>query len=324
MMAAEWINQGGMNMQEFLITLDIMLPLLLLLLCGYLLRRLHLINDTLSSGMNQLVFKVFLPLLIFNNIRTLDVQNPPDVRLSLFMAAAILAVFALAYLLVPRFFHDPRKSGVMVQGILRTNFAILGTSLMMSMFGQSGMAAFSLAMPVVIPLFNVLAVIALSATGGKTSLKQLLLKIVTNPLIISVVLGGLFLVLHIPLPKAVDNVVGQLANLSSPVSLLVLGASLRWQGVKSNGRELFVTLLFKQLIVPFIMLSIAVLLGFRQIELGVLIILFGAPVAVSSYPMAVAMGGDQDLAAGILVLSTVCSMGTLFLLIYIGKLLAVI
>ena len=311
-------------MQEFLITLDIMLPLLLLLFCGWGLRKLGLMKDQVTSGMNQLVFKVFLPLLIFNNIRTLDLSTPPEMKLSLFMAGSILCIFFAAQTVAPRLVPDLRKSGVIVQAIFRTNFAILGIPLMTSMFGQSGIAAITLGMPVVIPIFNVLAVVALSGTGGKVSVKQLLLKIVTNPLIIAVAVGLVFLLLNLSLPKAADSVANQLANLTSPVSLLVLGASLRWEGVKSNRKELFFTVLIRQLLLPCLMMTIAMLLGFRGTDLGVLIILFGAPIAVSSYPMAVGMGGDKDLAAGLLVLSTVTSMGTLFLLIYVSKLLAFI
>lgn len=311
-------------MQELLITLDIMLPILFLLILGWALRKWGLLKEQVSSGMNQLVFKVFLPLLIFDNIRSLDLSSPPKASLSIFMAASILVIFSIAHFITPRFVPDPRKSGVIVQGISRTNFAILGSALMMNMFGEMGMATFSLAMPIVIPIFNVLAVIALSGTGGKVNVKQTLYKIITNPLILAVVAGLVFMFLKIPLPNAVGKAINQLGSLSSPVSLLVLGASLRWEGVKSNRKELFVTILIRQLFLPCTMIAIAALLGFRDIDLGVLIILFGAPVAVSSYPMAVGMGGDKDLAAGILVLSTVTSMGTLFLLIYLCKLMAFI
>ena len=123
------------------------------------------------------------------------------------------------------------------------------------------------------------------------------------------------------LPHVVDEVCLDVGGLASPVSLLVLGASLKWQGVKDNKRELAVTLVIKQLILPAVMVTLAALLGMRQEALGVIVILFGAPGAVSSYPMAVAMGADGTLAASQLVMTTICSMGTLFALIYVGKVL---
>ena len=310
-------------MQEFLITMDIMLPLLLMLAVGWLLGRMGLIKESIASSMNQLVFRVFLPVLLFNNIRTLNLDEAPGLGFSAYCVFGVLGIFLLAQLIVPRFEHDPRKVGVMVQGIFRSNFAILGVALMTAMYGQSGIAAVTLGLPLVIPLNNILAVIALSS-GNKVNPRALVKNVVTNPLIVASALGGIFLLFKMPLPAVLDNVCGQLANLASPVSLLVLGASLKWQGVKNNSKQLFWTVLLKQLIIPVAMVGLAILLGFHHEELGVMIILYGAPAAISSYPMAEAMGGDGTLAASQLVLTTVFSMGTLFGLIYVGKLMGVL
>ena len=312
-------------MAELMITLEIMLPLLMMLAIGWLIRRVGIMTQQTASGLNKLIFKLFLPVLLFNNIRTLDIATAPGLGFTAYLFLGVLGIFLLAQWIVPRFVHDPRKSGVMVQGIFRTNFAILGVPLMEAMFGQAGMTAVTLALPVVIPLNNVLAVVALSACSGKkASPVQMLKDIVMNPLIIASVLGGVFLALHISLPSTVDKVCNQLAGLASPVSLLVLGASLRWQGMKENKNEILWTVLLKQAIIPFAMLTLAVLLGFRNEELGVMLILFGAPCAVSSFPMAEAMGGDGPLAASQVVLTTIFSMGTLFVLIYLGKLLVLL
>ena len=309
--------------QEFLITMDIMLPLLIMLAIGWLLGRIGLIPDAVASRMNQLVFRVFLPVLLFNNIRTLNIEEAPGLGFSAYCLFGVLGIFLLAQLIVPRFERDPRKVGVMVQGIFRSNFAILGVALMTAMYGQSGIAAVTLGLPLVVPLNNILAVVALSS-DGKTNPLELAKNVVTNPMIIGALLGAVLLFVKVPIPPVIDNVCNQLANLASPVSLLMLGASLKWQGVQDNKKELFWTVLLKQLVIPVVMVGLAVLLGFHHEELGVMVILFGAPAAVSSYPMAEAMGGDGTLAASQLVLTTVFSMGTLFGLIYAGKLLGVL
>ena len=318
-------KKGGDTMAELQVTLEIMLPLLIMLLVGWLSRQSGLIRGETASAMNKLIFRLFLPVLLFNNIRTMDVRSAPGPGFAAYLFLGVLSIWLLAQYLVPRFVHDPRKQGVMVQGIFRTNFAILGIPLMEAMFGQSGMAAVTLALPVVIPLNNVLAVVSLaSCSGQKPSAKKLLRDILTNPLIVASALGGLMLLLRIQLPSVVEKVCSQIGGIASPLSLLVLGASLRWQGVKDNRRELCWTVLLKQAVIPFVMLALAVLLDFRNEELGVMVILFGAPVAVSSYPMAEAMGGDGPLAASQVVLTTIFSMGTLFVLIYLGKLLCVL
>lgn len=309
-------------MAELLVTVDIMLPIFLMLGLGWLLARIGWMKPPVTSGVNSLIFKLFLPVLLFNNIRGLSVTQSPDLSFALYLFFGVLAVFLLAMALVPRFERDVRKQGVMVQGIFRTNFAILGIPLMEAMFGAPGVTMVSLALPVVIPLNNVLAVIALSAPEGrKASPWALIRSMLTNPLIVGCALGGLCLLFRLTLPACVDKTLTQLGALASPLSLLVLGASLHWQGVKDNGPELLWTVLLKQLIIPVAMLIPAVALGFRGEALGVMIILFGAPCAVSSYPMAQAMGGDGPLAANQVVLTTIFSMGTLFGLIYLGKLL---
>ena len=309
-------------MQEFLVTLNIMLPLLLMLGIGWLLRRIGMMTEPVTQGMNKLVFRLFLPVLLFNNVRGLDMDSVPGPGFAAYLFFGVLGIYALAQLIVPRLVKDPRKSGVVVQGVFRTNFAILGVPLMQSIFGQAGMATVTLGLPVVIPLNNVLAVLALLPCGGKADFRSVIRKIVTNPLIIGVALGGICLLCSLTLPSPIDKVCTDLGSLATPVSLLVLGASLRWQGMKDSRRLLTWTLIFKQLIIPFAMAGLAVLLGFRGMELGVMVILFGAPTAVSSFPMAQAMGGDGQLAANTVVMTTVLSMGTLFALIYLCKLAA--
>jgi len=314
----------GVRMQEFLITVEIMLPLLLMMGTGWLMRRTGIVPDALTPALNRMVFRVFLPVLLFNNIRALDLSSLPGLPFSLFCVLGVLATYGLACLLTPRLTNDPRKRGVVIQGIFRSNFAVLGIALMQAMFPDSGLAAVTLALPLVVPLNNVLAVIALSSAEGKVSVSQLIKKIATNPLIIGTLLGVAVLLLKLPLPAVVDKVSKDLASLASPVALLALGASLKWQDMRENRRLLTIMLVLKQLVIPAVMLTLAILLGFRSEELGVLVILFGAPVAVSSYSMAQAMGADGDLAASHMVTTTVFSMGTLFLLIYGCKLLGVL
>jgi len=310
-------------MQELFITMDIMLPLLLMLLLGVVLRKIGWMPEGIVPGMNQLVFRAFLPMLVFNSIRSLDVSASPGLEMTLFITLSIIGVFTVAQLLMPRFFPDPRKSSVMVQGVFRSNFAVLGFGLMSAMYGASGEAAVSLALPIATLLNNVLAVVAFSR-GEKINPLKMLRQVLTNPLIIAAALGVVFLLTGWQLPHVVDEVCLDVGGLASPVSLLVLGASLKWQGVKDNKRELAVTLVIKQLILPAVMVTLAALLGMRQEALGVIVILFGAPGAVSSYPMAVAMGADGTLAASQLVMTTICSMGTLFALIYVGKVLCLL
>ena len=310
-------------MAELQITLDIMLPVFILLALGWLLRRIGLMPGDLPGRLNKLIFSLFLPVMLFDSVRSLETNQAADWGFQLFILLGISGVWLLAMMIVPRFEKDVRKRGVMVQGVFRSNYAILGVPLMEAMFGQKGIAAASLAMASVVFANNVLAVISLSVPSGqKMDVKKIIRSVVTNPLINACAVGAVFMAQCIQLPEPCEKVISQLKNVTTPLSLLVLGASLNWQGVRNNRKELAWTVVIKQAVVPAVLLTLAALCGFRMEKLGVLLIVFAAPCAVSSYPMAQAMGGDGELAAGQVVLTTVFSMATLFVFIYIGKLLA--
>ena len=154
-------------MTELGITCDIMLPMLILLLLGWILRKVNWLSGETAGNMNKLIFRLFLPVLLFNNMRSMSSAGAPDPKYLIFLFVSVAGIFIAAFLLVPKFVKEPAKQGVMVQGIFRTNFAILGIPLMEAMFGETGILIYSLAVPVGIPLNNVLAVVALSAPAGK-------------------------------------------------------------------------------------------------------------------------------------------------------------
>ncbi|MGN0970559.1 MAG: AEC family transporter, partial [Aristaeellaceae bacterium] len=109
-------------MQEFIVTLNIMLPLLIMLGIGWFLRRIGMMDEAVTQGMNKLVFKLFLPVMLFNNIRALDMNNVPGLAFAAYLFLGVLGIFLLARLIVPRLVKDPRQSGVVVQTLFRTNF----------------------------------------------------------------------------------------------------------------------------------------------------------------------------------------------------------
>ena len=313
------------RMAEFTITLNILLPVFLQMGLGQLLRRVGWLPIDLARRINRLIFRFFLPILVFNNMRGMSGGSGLDGSYAVFVFIAMTAVFAVAMLFVRRLEKDPLKRGVIVQGIFRANLAVLGIPLMQGMYGTLGAEMIAVTLPLVLPINNVLSVVALSAwSKAQPRPRDILKSIMTNPLILACVAGGVFMLTGWQLPALLDKVATQVGNVATPLALIVLGASLEWKGLRDSRRELFWTVLLRQAVIPAIMVTAAYFLGFRGVYLGVIVVLFGAPNAVSSYPMADAMGCDGTLAASMVVLTTVFSMGTLFALIYVGKLLAVL
>lgn len=312
-------------MDSLLTSISTVTPVLLQLTIGWLLRKLKWLREETTHNLNDLIFLFFLPVLLFNNIREMDLTTGISGGFPLAMGLALTSVFMVSYLAFPFIEKDPQKEGVMVQAMFRTSFSIMGIPLLSHMYGARGTAAATIVLPVLIVLNNIYAVIALSRHSGKRiSIRRMVIHMVTNPLIISSALGLFFLWLNIRLPAPVHIGLKQIGAITSPLALIVLGASLKWQGVKDNGKQLILTVAIRQLLIPAVMFVAAYLLGYRNEHMAVMLVAFGCPVAIGAYPMAVAMGGDAQLAAGQVVLTTVGSMFSFLLLIWAGKALGML
>lgn len=312
-------------MDSLLTSIQVIGPVLLQLSLGWLLRTLLWIKDDTTSNLNDLIFRFFLPVLLFNNIREMDLTMGLSGMLPLTMGIALTAVFLVSYLLFPLIEKDPRKEGVMVQAMFRTSFSIVGIPLLSHMYGEKGTAAATMVLPVLIVLNNVYAVLSLSRHSGKrVSIRRMLLHMITNPLIVSSAVGLLFLWLKIQLPQPIHVGLKQVGGITSPLALIVLGASLRWQGIRDNQKQLIQTLVIRQAIIPAIMFIAACLLHYTKESMAVMLVTFGCPVAIGAYPMAVAMGGDGQLAAGQVVLTTIGSMFSFLFLFWIGMALGLL
>ena len=274
-------------MENFIVSLNVILPLFLTMLLGYILKHLKLFNESSEKSLNTLCFRVFLPILLFNNIYKTELKEEFNPKLLGFAVSSVTVLFMSLLLIIPLIEKDNRRRGVMIQGIFRSNFIIFGLPVVVSLFGENYAGVPSLLGAVVVPLFNALSVVALEIyRGGKVSIKKIAKGVATNPLIISSLMGLLMVLLSIKLPFALEKTIGDLSRLATPLSLMVLGASFKFSTVQGHLKQLIITLLGKLIISPLIFVPLGILLGFREIELVSLIVLFSSPTAVSSYTMA--------------------------------------
>lgn len=307
-------------MENLILSFKVVAPLLILMLLGAFMSGIHIFDDATVKKMNTAVFKVFLPLLIFNNIYNSSIDDIKDIRAALYAAFALAAAFIISAVLICFIEKKPERRGVMVQGICRSNFVIFGVPLCVSLCGEQILGKISVAVTIVIPVINILSVVVLELfRGGKPSLKKTLKGIITNPLIIASVLGLITLVFGIKLPGIIADAAGDIAGIAPPLALILLGASIDLKKVRGNLRALIITVFGKLIALPFIGIFIAVLLGMRGGDLALLIAALASPTAVSSYPMALSMGGDGDLAAQIVAFGTVLCIITVFLWVFMLK-----
>lgn len=316
---------------NFLYSFNAVAPIFLIVLVGVALKRIGFVNDNFLDISEKLVFKIALPIMLFLEVARGSVSELANGSLIAFCVITVTASFVIVSLLAILCIRDRDRRGAFVQGMCRSNFAILGVPLADNMFGEAGTTLIAIVMPFVILMFNAYSVILLSLFSSDSSQKldgkkllQILRNIVTNPLIIGVLAGIPFMLLDWQLPVVVNKSLTYLSNLTTPLALISLGANFRPESLRGRVGYAVVSSLGKTVVLPAIMVTIAALLGFRDASLGVILILFGAPTAVSSYIMAKKMGNDGELAAQILLLTTFLCMLTIFCGIFLIKSLGLI
>ena len=269
---------------------------------------------------NKLVFKVFLPIYLFYSIYSTDLSAAFKPRVIIFAVAGLLLWFLLLMLLVPLLEKENAKRGVMVQAMFRSNFVLFGLPVAVSLCGEDKIGTTSLLLGIVVPIFNVLAVITLEIfRGGKPSVKKIIKGIITNPLIIASALGVGVYLLKVDLPYALEKTVIDFGKIATPLALMALGGEFKFSKIKGDFRQLIISVAGKLVISPLIMVTAAILLGFRNEILVPILLMAGAPTAVSSYTMAQQMGGDGELAGEIVVFTTGISIVTIFLWVFVLK-----
>lgn len=307
-------------MENLILSFNVVLPLFLMIVVGYVLKVLRVYDEHTISGMNKLVFKFFLPLLLFINVYQTDVAGVFDPKLMVFAIVGVLGAFLSAWLIIVLVEKDNRKRGVLIQGIFRSNFVIFGIPVTTSLFGSEATGAAALLVAVIVPMFNMLSVVILEIyRGSRIDVPKILKGIITNPLIIGSVTGLLFLLFGVKIPVILEKTISDLSKVTTPLALVILGASFTFGSVRGNAKQILIGVLGKLVIVPAICLSLAILIGIRGVGLAILMSLFGSPTAVSSFSMAKQMDGDEDLASHLVVLGSMLSVVTMFFWIFIFK-----
>ena len=291
-----------------------LIPLFAFMMLGYFFKKKNYLNETSTRQLNILVFRFFLSVMCAETIYKANLKEDVELLPLLVVAAGIITVFLISWAIVPRFVKDKTQIPVMIQGIYKSNYAILGIPIAQSIYGADNIGIVSVIAVILVPLNNCIsAFIFEKYTGKATSVPKLILNIIKNPLVIGCLVGLLFNIAGIRVPTWIMNgIVSKLAALTTPLSMIALGASFEFSNIRRYGRYLTWVSFAKLMLVPLAIIPLSILLGIRGTALCGIMIYAAAPNAVNSYSTAVAMGGDADLANEIVVVTSLLSMLTMF------------
>ena len=311
-------------MENLMISANAVLPMCLVMALGYGTRRLGWIRREEISAINKIAFRIFLPCLLYYNVYCSDLSGSFDPLLMAYAVGGVLLTFGLSlgYTLLTE--KLPERRGVMIQGMFRSNYVIMGIPVATALLGADQLGTVSILIAVVVPLFNMLSVVVLEVfRGQKPKPLHILGQIAKNPLVIGSVLGILTLAAGIRLPHILEQTIQNISAIASPLQLFLLGAFFQFSGLKTYRRELVTVSAAKLIVSPGLFLGLGALLGFRGVAFVSLIGIFASPTAVNSFTMAQQMGGDAELAGDIVVITSAVSILTMFLWIFLFKSLGV-
>lgn len=293
-------------------------PVFIMVLLGMLLKKVDLIDDAFINTASTLTFKATMPTLLFLGILKADLATALQPRLIGYFCLATLLSFAGAWLWSLRFVAREER-GVYVQGAFRGNCGIVSLALATNQYGAYGLSTGGVMSGLVIVLFNILSTIVLSvySTSYEANLRSVLRDLARNPLIISVVAGLLASSAQLSLPSWLLVSGEYFGSVTLPVALICVGGSLSLGAFIDSGRVAISSSLLKVLWLPLIFTTLAWALGFEGRELGMLFLFLASPTAAVSYVMARASGGNAKLAANIIALSTIMSVLTIMLGLYL-------
>lgn len=309
-------------MENFLFSLNVTLPIFIIIVIGGLLQRIGLLNEGFSSVADKFVFKVALPVQLFQDIAVMDIRSDFSGKFVLFCMAATTCMFAATWLLGQLFLKDKSMVGAFAQAAARGSAAILGIAFVENIYGSSGMTPMMIVAAV--PLFNIYSVIILTVTSAQGKfdgalVKKLLKGVVTNPIILGIAAGMVWSLAGLPMPVLLSKSVGYIASTATPLALLVLGATFKGREALQKIGPTLAAAFLKLVAIPAAIFPVAIHMGFRGSELVAIMIMLASPTTVTCYIMAKNMGGDDTLSASVVMTATLLSSVTLTLWVFVMR-----
>ncbi len=310
-----------MLLKSFETAVNAVMPFVIYLAVGWLAVRAGMTDRDFMERLNRFAFKVLFPFMTFGSVYSASPEDMPSLGLMLFAAAGIIGLVLLLMLLVPLFVKENARRGVVVQGIFRSNFVIYGVPMTAAVCGQQASSVAGVMILECVSIFNIAAVIVLEyynrpdgegSRQSKVNLPHLLAGLAKNPLLQGCLLGLLFFALGIRLPRALEKPVTTLGNVASPLAMVTLGGTLQFSAIRRNLGIITPVMVIRLVAMPLAFTALGYFIGLRGAELFLVLMIFGTPIATSSYPMAANMGGDGELAGQLVFISTVLSLATIF------------
>lgn len=306
-------------------SLNVTMPVFLVMVIGYFLRRIGMFNENFVTVANKFNFKVTLPFMLFRDISSVPIAEVFDVKYVLFCALVSTVCFWVIWGCAKLFVKDGSIRGAFVQGSFRGSAAVMGLAFIENIYGSSAMGPLMIIGAV--PLYNIFSVIVLTfeaqgepeAGRDTAKIRRAFVNILKNPIIIAIALGIAAALLHLEFPTMVDKTIDNVARMATPLALIALGAGFEGRKALAKMKPTLAAALIKLVVQPAVFLPAAAALGFTGEKMIAILIMLGAPTTPSCYIMAKNMKNDGVLTASLVVTTTLLGAFTLTGWIFVLK-----
>ena len=307
-------------LQNFIICVNAVIPSAIYLIIGIILKVTGVMKDEEVKKFTHVVFVTLYPFIMFDNLYGKNIAENMDVKLGLYAVIFTAFQFAASWIFVCIIEKSNYERGAMIQALHRSNYVLMGFPIAVNLFGKGNITAVAIIMMLVVPFYNITAVILFETfRGGKVNFGQMLKRILTNPIIDGGIAAFIVMILGINLPQPIVNTIGTLSDATAPIAMILLGAALNINGFSSDRRRIAICTIGKLVVFPAIGIAGAVLLGIRDVQLIAVTLMVAAPIALASYAMASSMGGNGKLAGELVVVTTIASCFTIPIFLFILK-----
>lgn len=293
-------------MANFLLGLNIIFPIFFVIFAGYLAKQKGYLDEHFVSTSTWIVFYVALPLKLFSDIRSAHIETLPTTYVA-YILLGIFLIFFATWIAARPFIPDRKKLSAFVHCSFRSNFVYVGYPILESLYGKPSPEHMIVVTVFGLTLYNILAIVILTLYSESEDKKlhpgKILLKILKNPMIIAIFIGVLFNLLQIPVYTGLDKGISLLAALCTPLSLLLIGASLNFESVTHDLALVFTSATIRTILTPLILIPVGIAIGLSAVELGIAYVFWATPCAINCFIYTKEMGGDSELASKIITTS---------------------
>lgn len=307
-------------LQNFIICVNAVIPSAIYLAIGITLKLLHVVTDQEVKRFTHFTFIALYPFLMFDNLYGKDISEHMNWSLIIYVMLFLTFQITSSWIFVCKTQPDNYNRGAMIQALFRSNIVLMGLPIAVNLFGKGNVTSVAVILMFVVPTYNIVTVIIFEMfRGGKVDIKGIIKGVFTNPLIVGGIVALVVMGLGLTLPTPVYSTIVSLSDATTPICMILLGASLSLERFESDFSKVATCVIGKIVIFPAIGVFVGVMLGFRGVDLIAIVLQAATPTALASFAMASSMGGNGKLAGEAVVVSTICACFTMPIFLFILK-----